>query len=512
MIVSDIALIKQDYARVQAEAADRYCKFPEEVEKYFDDMSEYYTAPLANNYAAVEAANYTEFIHSQIFPADGSWIQFKANSDDNDEAASDKLVAYLRTALSMSGFYSESAKMIKEGVLYNRGFLTTGYSNGLKFRCMKDESMCVSKDSDASNMRAYIKHVCDENGLISEFGRDVYETLVGMGLVFPGNRYHEYTIITAVLPSDSIFFKQKPKKAKQYVAIRFVEGNGELTQVPTEAENFETFPLVRHMPVTKSSLASMALASAVKLNEYEQILSKASRRAVNPTMGVHTTVLAEGNFRLDENGTVPIQADAQMPRPIESTRDIAITYEHIRRLESYINRIFKRELIERAGVTNVSQFENAENNINVLRAIRPSIGDLESIVSTHVLGRVHALLKQHDSKYKSLSNKVDGDIMFCGIQAKIERLRKPVAVARVMQALAPAIQAKPDSAQLLDEDNIFRAVAKGYNCSEFIKSEEEVDQERKEIAKQQQAAQDQEALLAEADAANKLGVTQQGSG
>ena len=506
MKLKDIKTVQEDFSRVQIDSNDKYCQFKDEIKKYFEDVSENYAAPLANNYAAVMCSQYVEFLHGQLFPSDGSWVQFRLKDKDGDMEAAERRTCYLRDALAASGFYSESAKMLKEGVLYNHGFLTTSYTKGLSFRSAKDEHIYVSKGSDAGSMRGYIVQELSGSAIADRFGRKAYDELYNSGALQAVHPQAEYDVTTAILPCSETFFTNIKKSGKMYVAIHLIEGSGGLMQIPTELEYFEAFPLVKHMPTAKASLASQALSSAVMLNEYEQLMSKSSRRAVNPTMAVHSSILSDNKFNMNENGTVPFTSDFQKPTPIESTRNITITIEHIRRLERYVDTIFKKALIERASVTNVSQFEVAENSINVLRALQPSIGDLEEIVTRHVLTRVDALLRQNDSEYRRLTKDAEGDIIFSGIRAKIEKLSKSAGAARIMQALAPVIQTKPEAALLLDEAAIAKGVAAGYGVSDYISSDEEVEQKQQEIAQQQQAQQEQEALAAEADAANKLGI------
>ena len=503
--VNNIEYIKRDMGSVESHRDQNIDEFKLEIYRFFDEMGESDSAPIASSYAAQQALNYSQFLHSQLFPATGEWVQF-INRDENAKAEDIEAVTkYLHNQIALGGFYGESSKMIHEGTLYNMSFLSTSYDKGLKFKSTKDENIMVSKDSNEMSMRGYIsRQIVGINGLTGMFGQSVVDELNKDSILYTDGAPREYTVITAILPFNKEFFSHVKEKSKPYTIVHFIVISNEWVQIPAMPEECSAFPLVMHCPAGDKSLARYALAAANQLNRYELFLDRASELAVAPPMFINETLMASGKFNFDPNGYVTASAASHKPEPISTTRDPVITTEHMKSLKREVDEIFKKDEILRAKATNASQFEVSENSINMLKALKPSVGNLENVLTSQILTRCSELLKENDPKYRKLLNEVKGEFEFFGIQARIENTQKPAKLARALQAFAGYAQLDPSSAQKVDGMKVAQALFESYGCSGVLKSDEQIQKEQEAMRQQQEQQAQQEAMAAQADAQQKL--------
>ena len=511
MRIKDLNELRNDYSKVVGNWNDKSYDRGN-LSYFFEPESDYATEVLANNHGAVCAGQYVEFVTSELFCPDGSWLGYEIKEDTpGKRRAAAGLLDYLSGKLAQTNFYNEITKLIKEGVLYNKGVIDTFYNKGLQFNTFMNDSVVCSKDTDESNARVYITNWISTLDLVNGFEGEAVEMYNQSRVMAESTKMIKF--ITAILPVNDNFFDMKKTKTKyKYAKVYLVcDNTSDFTVVKRKGKDLEgytSFPLMKYMPHYKTSLAQMAMASAVRLNEYEQLLGEKARQVNRPAVGIPDTLLTHNNWDLGERGIVPLATNDRQPTPIESTQRTPLAANEIQRLEHKIDRIFKIDLISRIHITNVSQFEAARNYLNALKSIQPSASDLVTRVPITLLERINALLMDNDKEYRKLAKAAGGKLTMKGLTGKMEKFQKASALGYLAQGATPYVQIDPSASQRLNTDKAIEVLADSWDCVEVIATDEEVQAEREQMAQQQQAAQAQEAQMAEADVAAKQAQAQ----
>lgn len=477
----------------------------EVIRYYFDDCvdAEY----LANNHGAVAASEYVEFVSSQLFSPDGAWIGFKTESKDQDSRVKiHSLLSYLSEKLAESNLYNELTRLIKEGVLYNKGLIQTSYNKGLQFQTMRDKNLVVSMSSEENNKRAYAEKWVPVIDLISSYDGKALDKYKDEKKAMDLSTHVE--LLTCIVPLNDWLFDKTDKtyRYKKIYLLNDSEGYSELTRKNEKPQDslYKTFPIMTYLPHYSESLADKARPMAVRLNEYEQLIGQLARRILKPAMMIDRETFLNNTYDLGEAGLVPIDSHNRAPAPIESSQRSTLTGNEILRLEAKIDRIFKIPLIERVKISNLSQFEAAVNEYNALRAIMPCASDLITRIPLALLRRVHSLLMQNDKTYKKMASAIEGELTMVGLTGRMEKLKKAMGVGRLYQGATPAIQTDPSAAMTIKAEQVITLLADSWDVTEVLATEEEVEQEREALQEEQQRKQQQEASLVNADVASKL--------
>ena len=484
------------------------------VKNYFELEDNDYL-PLTNTHGVTAARKYIDFVASTIFPPDGSWLSHTGKHG----TAKEELLAYFREALADSNFYTEMLKLIKEGVLYNRGLLSTEYSLGLNFNCVKDNNLCVVNGASPSNKRAYAVSWETVENLITEYEGDAIDELdMKMQMqtrVDPGMLARQMKIVTGVVPLNKYFFDsvKSPKGARFKKVTLLLEGS-EASEIKHKGDTdkntlYSAFPLMVYLPHYNTPLAAEAVVPASKCNEYETLIGRNARKVVNPSMTLGYDAFQNSSYNFDESGLTVLNNNERTPEPIESKQSFNITGEEVERFERKMDKIFKVDLIDRVAVINVSQFEAAMNELNALKAIAPAAEALVTRVPKVLLTRAHMLLKQHDRDYARLAASVEGELSMIGVTAKMKKLEIASNMGRFAQGIVPYLQVDQTAVQKIDGDKAVDMLADAYGLSSIVATDEQVAAERQAQAQQQQQQMQQEQELAQAETQEKLANAQQ---
>lgn len=497
---------RANIVRLRAENSRTNASERSSIEKYFEQKSGTLSI-LANDYAAIAANDYIEFVAAELFPADGSWITFDSVEQDTEKTKKIKseLLEIVSEELDRSNFYSETSKLIKEGVLYNAGLIQTSYNNGLHFQTSGYDTMEISEDADLTKNRAYVSDWVTVYDLIDRYEGKIINRLKDQ---YKNDLSMTVELITAIIPCDDVWFTKK-SKSYNWKKVFIVCSDGEKEEVRKKGEDkniyFNTFPIMLYLPHLCESLASKALVNAVRLDSYEQLLEDKSRKSLNPPMSLGKDLFINGDYNFSEGGLNPLELNEREPSPVETKTGLSFTENDIQRIMNSIDRVFKTRLIERIQTTTASQYELATNYLNALKSIQPSASSLMTSLPKSVLTRVDRLLKKHNKKYKELRASLEGTLEAGGYSKKMRKLEKLAGIGKAMQGLAPYLQANPASVQKVNTDKIVETLLSGYGNADAIVSDEEVAEERQAMAQQQQQAQQQEQEVAQADVAQKLG-------
>ena len=483
------------------------------ISNYFELTNEQWI-PLTNTHAVSAARKYIDFISATVFPPDGSWLSHTGKPSKQKQ----ELLEYVKGTLSNSNFYPEMLRLIKEGVLYNRGLISTEYDLGLNFKCITDNNLCMVNASSPSNRRAYAIDYIGLEDLLTRYKGDIIDELQmdinRQGLVTPDMLARQYQIVHAIVPLTKFFFDDlkapRGAKFKKVTLLMGAEKEGEIMHVNDTEKNtlYSAFPMMMYLPHYNTPLAAEAVVPASKCNEYETLIAQNARKVNNPSMAIGTDAFNKSSFNFDEGGLVVLQNNERKPEPVESKQSFNITGDEVVRFEMKIDKIFKIDLIERVAVINVSQFEAAMNELNALRAIAPAAVDLVTRVPQTLLKRAHMLLKQYDRDYARLAAAVDGELTMVGLTSRMRKLEIAANMGRFAQGIVPFLQVDQTAVQKIDGDVAVDVLADAYGLSDIVVTDDQVAAERQAQAQQQQQQMQQEQQLAQAETQEKLANAQ----
>ena len=485
--------IYNDYRRLSDNRQDGLEEIKADIRAFFEP-NDTYSSPLANNHGQIAANEYIEFAHGEIFGP--GWIT--ASGDEKKAKEREKVLDYMCGVLYSSNFYTESIKLLKEGVLYKKGLIQPTWSGGICFETIINKNIIVSPGFSMATKRAYASRWIGQADICGTYEGVVVDELQ---MQLDADQI-EYEVVDCIIPLD----KEKDRKRisdgymfKKVTLLIKDDMPHELTNPNEGTALYGTFPIMEYCPQYNQSLAAIALVKSVNADGYEVLIHKQARKSLNPPHSISQQLYESGAFDLGEGGLVPLMNYEREVKPIETAQKSNLSGDDVKRQEAVIDRVFKIDLINRAKLTNMSQFEAASNYLNALKAIAPAATDLIYKVPVYILERVHKLLIKNDKKYKELALAAgDIDWKMSGWADKIKKLEKAIGVGRVAQGAAPFIQADPASAQALKGEEAVRILAECWRTPDVAASEEEINEERKEM--EEAAQQQQEAAQAQQEA------------
>ena len=484
-----------------------------DIKTYFENNSNSYSS-LANNHGALAAKEFVTYLTGLLFPMDGSWlgVELEDNTKEQQERAH-KVWKKLTKRLEDSKFYREASKFINQGVLYNRSMMEVTYESCLQFQCVKDGDIYVSKESNDGNRRAYSVAWKTAGELIEEFEGGLIEDLRERVSDMDESEFNtHYKVITCVVPVSKYFGTMNPKGGRyKYLKVYLLEsdfGVDVITNPNEEGTGYYSFPFSQFLGYSENSLAAISLPIAVRLNSYEQLIGSAARKFVNPPTAIGlSTYKNYNNLDFREGSLVPVFPGEVAPAPIATTGAINVTESDILRLENKIDRNFMIELINRAKITGLSQYEAALNEIGAIMAVVPGCYDIIS-TSTEIVSRAHDLLMKKDKEYKKDARGLKGKFAFAGLTAKIQKLKKAVGVAKTIQAIAPLMEMDESVRDVINGERAVVNVVDCYGVPFMINSEDEVRTAREAQAEQVDEKEQQEAAMNQADVEQKQATAQ----
>ena len=506
--------VRKDYQKARGSWENNYyAEDSYRIKDYFDANDSGYET-VANNIGSISLSKYVSFTAAQVWPLDGSWIT--ANGVKGREKAIEKAVSYIRQRVMEGNFAAEGHKLIKEGAMHNRGLMRVNWDNGLVFETIKNEKIYICDETGPNNMRGYADSRIDLAKLEELYeGEGVDTILVARQDRKPEDYLEEFTLVEAILPINKAFYDLETRGRKsifRYKKEYYIEYGGNILPIKPigmASEDYSSFPILQYLPAFSKSLASQALPSAVFAEQYEQLMLSAARLTLSPPVSMSMDAFSSGNFNLDEGGLTPLANNERDIKPIITTQGFQVTSNEIQRHERKVNEIFSLDLIQRATLGSLTQFEVAHNKLSALDAIMPAAVDLMTKVPQILLSRVHKLLKKHDPEYKRLISEA-GDIEFRlgGIVNQVQKMRKAAGIARAIQGSAPLFNADQASAQNVNMDGATRTMWDAWGAGDELNSEGDVKRERQAQAKAQQEMMKQKQALEQA----KINQKSQGQG
>lgn len=499
----DIQRLIEDFGRVRGDCYDQRPADYNGIKRFFDSDNWDYS-PTITKIGATAKRDLVDFITLSVFPTDGCWLDMEIEDGDDVEKklrARDKL----SKALLKSNFYSQLGKCISNTVLYKRSLMSVSYSDCLSFRSEDDRMIYMSRDTDIAGTRIYAESEVTGGDLKRAFADKLPMTFFPSG---PGEDIIDntlYCIVRAVIPTKSPLLEDCDfiDKSNKWAVITFLPDELLLLTSEESIEYCQSLPVVEFGMDEDQSFAELALPYCVQLEELTRD-QRENRKLINrPNMSIGQRTFKTGAFNLGGvGGLVVTPTGEERPSPIHEAGELSFSIDRENRLERLIKEVFYWDVIQQTKMANVSQFEAASFRLNAILTISPMVTNHLIRAANSIIERAHNLLREKDSEYK----KAVGGSKFTvrALDGLIKGLEKKVAFGRIAQAAAAYIQLNPSAAMRLDSEEVLKEIATCYGMPQIIKSDEEVHEERKAMAKQDQQMQEAEVAEKQANAQSKL--------
>ena len=498
----DIQVFKDDYSKVcgQSNLPNDYMR--DSLRNYFY-LDRHFSLPKASTSACESVDTLTEFIVSNWFPTSGSWVDFKLGDDydKQDIHKARKLRDAFIDRIGTTNFYSEMAKLIKGGLVYQQALMDVEYAGSLTFKTSTCDDIKISNDSNIANKRIYVRNTYsgeDMRAMFNNLPELFYRPVEGLDVISTV----PFDVITAIIPISDKFFnnpdKSKGKFLKMYFCIdgRFSEI---LEKSDEEAMYYNILPCSEYSLPLDTSLGMKALPHAIRIEDYEKDLSEYSSNASQPPRFVGEDAYIRGQYNFHSRGVTVVRNNEQKPGTLEAGGNLPFTMQDLERIEAKIRRIFKSDFIDRASIQHLSQVEIAGNRLSALEAICPLINDFMNRSLLAIIKRAHLLLKEYDREYKKICQDVKGDVVAKGAASVIRKQQKALGVGRFAQAAVPFLQADPSASVVLNAEAALKCLAVSHGVEEVISTQQEIDEEKEQIAKQQEQQDQMDAKQQQAE-------------
>ena len=200
------------------------------------------------------------------------------------------------------------------------------------------------------------------------------------------------------------------------------------------------------------------------------------------------------------------------PEPLRLEPNIPVTMELVEKVQQDIKELFYNDVIQALqDKRNMTATEVVQRVGEKLILMIPSVGRIQSELLSPMLNRCFRLIVDENivpPPPPILRDYPEYEVMYISKLAMAVKLLDVDAVNDTLATITPIIQISPESADVLNGDNIVRGTAYRNGVPpEFINSPEVVEQKREERAKQMQQQQMMEQVPAMADGINKLDGT-----
>ena len=491
-------MIKQDYGYVVNHVKDtRKQHNTYSLRRFFRPNSAESAIELANNMGEVYLQDLSDFISAKMFPCSGDWINFAELPayDQGQQEIMKKVKDGLNRHLLDSNFYESVNKLVTQGLIYNEGIISAEFTNGLSFVVYDVDKVHMSMENDVYLRRAYVEEFMSLLALNNKYEVNAEALIELKG--HDGSMYKDYKVVHAILPVIKEFVDVSMiDKRYKFIKVPFLVLNGEFTELKAKhgdvMAGFTSFPVMQYRCSGEISLARKAVSSANMANLYEQVYYDRAKQVLYPPIAIGVDTIMRGDYDLRSSGIVPLENNEREPNPIQTTLNMDVSEKTIVMKERKLREIFKVDLIERANITNISQFEYNQNQYNMLSSIQPLVADLTSRVVVALLERTHKLLLQNDSEYKKQARGLEKEFHFDHLAKQMERSRKLASVGRVLQAISPVANFDPQSFTNVNTDKLLREAFAAAGLSQVMRSEAEVRQMKAQMMEQQQQQQQAE--------------------
>ena len=537
-----IMRINMDYGAVSNHTQSNTRAYNREIQSYFDPSDSESRSDLANASGAVYLKELSDFITSALYPMDGSWLEAAVMPTDEDKTrlALAKVSMYLRNAIAKSNFYGKMNELINHGLLYNKGLMSVEYTKGLNFTVYDPNKIDMSQDSDEWSTRIYSSQWVTAMDIAAKFTNVPEVVAEDIRVGYMGRQYE---ILHALVPNIPTFTEglDIDKEAK-FVPLQFLRHYQEIPAGKDQTETTGSFnltlmmphggyaqsgysvcPILKYQTGQKESLCMRALRDAVIVDSYEKIMLERAELVNYPPMALPVGLENRGGYSLGPKGKVPLGQNEQPPTPVQTSLQLNVSEHTVARKEARLREIFRIDLVKQYMATGVTQYEQHGMKYNALKAIQPWVCMLTGKTTEAIVGRVHNLLKQEDSKYKelllALPENTQGLFYFDNLKRLMETSRKLSGMGQAAQAMQAFISVNPQAAQVIDTERAVKEALLYNGLVELIRPQGEVLAERQAFAQQAQQQQTQEnqveaqksaAPLLEAQAAMKTAEAKTG--
>lgn len=477
-----------------------------EIERFFYLPEGQIRADLANNAGALYMQEFTDFVTSALYPADGSWLQAVVDENDEPEVMMglDMVSDHVRNKLSESNFYGKMNELVAHGLLYNKGLLSVDYTEGLNFSVHNPKNTWATDNTDDYSRRVYSERKLRLSDLDAYFSNvpQRYKDLMAEGLDM-----YELTVMHAIVPCDDQWAKGIDKDAgAKFVRLSFllsVEGHPLYPLKPKEGMKYPTYttsPLLQYNTGQRMSLCRRALPDADIANRYEQAMLERSELANYPPMAIPLDLENRKGYSMQPGGIVPIKPGETAPTPVATTIDLNVSERTVARKEARLREIFKIDLIKQAQLTGMSQYEHNALKYTALKAIQPLVCTLTSKTTSTMVERIHKLLKKHDPQYRllmsELPSETQGLFHFDNLKRLMEQSKVLANLGRAAQAIQGYASFDPQALQRVDSTGAVVTALEASQLPHLIKDEAEAAAEA-EAYNQEAAGQEQQAMALE---------------
>ena len=430
---------------------------------------------------------YLEYVAEALFPTTGEWLQVKPNKNDKTTAGYQKAVEiqeYMHEKFIFADFYKEIARLLKQGILYNKGLIKLTWKNGLEFKTIPTNSLIMPRNCEPSKLRCY------ETGEVSFY--DLLDEFENAQAFLP-EEVDEYDggimVYKGIVPVNIKFFDDIPKSNKaKFKKIAFAVLDGAYKELKSHVmEEYTAFPLLNYSPALTKSLADLAKKDVLKVNQYEILRYKAGRQQLNPAIFGPQRLLNDGLLDFSEGAFIPLESGegGNSIGPLNTVNSTVITREDITEAVGSIKEIFKIDLIRRAKITGLSSFESAELKLAALDQIAPLVSDLSYKIPSIIINRAFKLLEEKDEDFKKLTKDINITFKVSGFSEQRKRLRRLSGLARSAQASSFYVQLNPSSKININSDKAIREIYNSNGVVQTLNNESDVKKIKKAIATKQ---------------------------
>lgn len=458
---------------------------------YFDSDSNNFT-PMINSVGLICVEEAAEFMSAVLFPADGSWLPLRhsKNASTNDKNLYKKIKKKFLEKLADANFYPAIHKMMRTGLIYNTGMITTTYANGLDFSVADPRYFYSTKG--AHGMRCFFNAEVSMTALELKMA---YDYDVEADLEEHQEVVDEYKIIECILPNLEPYIVDGPPKEYKFCKVVLLKSQGDGNEDDAEGvtlvngkkpEGYKTCPHLEFSMTGHDSMATRALSAAIQVEKFERDLNKHTDKVLDPPMALDKKTITNGLFSFDAQGLIALDNTDVVPQPVQTTMDLPVNDERIIFREQKVKEVFRIEAIRALKQTGLSQYEYNQVMADMLKYVYNQAVNISERVTRAIIERAHILLKENDPEYAKLVKEAkfgaetSSKFGYGHLLDKIKKAEKAANIGRFMQGAAPYLQVDNGSSIVLDVENTLRALADALDVSSIIKDASQVEEEKKQ--------------------------------
>ncbi|RKZ79273.1 MAG: hypothetical protein DRQ35_04530 [Gammaproteobacteria bacterium] len=461
-------------------------------------------------------------IHGNLTSPAQKWfaLQFrdeKLNEDDAVKEWLDDSTNKLYNALHESNFDIEIAEAYLDIVGFGTSCLTEELDEDtgkLSFTAIPVREIYFEEDHTKQVSKLYRHLQWTPTQIISKFGEDKVPESVKKKADNPAFSATKLDIIFCVFPrkvpidldtGKPIAAKKRPFGYK-YLLKTGAELLGE------EGGYYEMPAFVSRWRKTAGSKwghspATVALADILTLNQVKEATLEAAGKAIDPANLAEEAALL-GDINLDR-GALTIVTDINGIKPYESGSRFDVSNLEIQMLVDAIRKYFYQDQLELKESPAMTATEVNVRYELMQRLLGPTFGRLKTDLLDPLIKRAFNIMYR-SGQLLDLPEGVDDsslDIEYSGPLPRSQKFDTAQAIQQFLMTTAQLAEAYPAAMDIVDIDGAVRQMALMQGVpAKALKGQAQIDEEREEKAKKQQAAEQIAALQGAGDAMQSVGA------